>query len=188
MVRDGTIGRILMARRRHTLATHTWPGFENSWHVSPRHNRDIWADDSSHAIDWMYWTLGMPCSVTAELGSLLNPKIPNDNGVAIFRYADGKIAEVCCSFTCVAGENTTEIVGDKGVIVQNYGDAPTRTSPGGKGPWGSSGTWSRLKSGRAAATTARPTTAIASPDWPARWRSSFGAALPSRQRPRGVTC
>ncbi len=136
MVRDGTIGRILMARRRHTLATHTWPGFENSWHVSPRHNRDIWADDSSHAIDWMYWTLGMPCSVTAELGSLLNPKIPNDNGVAIFRYADGKIAEVCCSFTCVAGENTTEIVGDKGVIVQNYGDAPSANVPRGQGAVG----------------------------------------------------
>ena len=29
---------------------------------------------------------------------------------------------------CAAGENTTEIVGAKGVLVQNYGDAPSSTT------------------------------------------------------------
>jgi len=129
LINDGTIGKVLMVRRRHGLSTHTWAGFENSWHVSPKHNRDIWADDSSHPIDWMYWMFGMPVTVTAELASLVNPKIPNDNGIAIFRYGDGKIAEICCSFTCLAGENTVEIIGDKGVIIQNYGDAPSANVP-----------------------------------------------------------
>jgi len=31
----------------------------------------------------------------------VTPKIPHDNGIAIFRYRDGTIAEVVCSFTCV---------------------------------------------------------------------------------------
>ncbi len=130
LVDSGTLGRICMVRRRHGLATHTWgAGFETSWHVNPQANRDIWADDSSHPIDWVYWMLGQPISVTAELGSLLNPKIPNDNGIAVFRYAGGPLAEVGCSFTCLAGENTTEIVGEKGVIIQNFGDAPSSNNP-----------------------------------------------------------
>ncbi|MCE5279855.1 MAG: Gfo/Idh/MocA family oxidoreductase [Planctomycetaceae bacterium] len=129
MVDSGVLGRICMVRRRHGLATHTWGGFENSWHADPAANRDIWADDSSHAIDFIYWLLGMPASVTAELATLINPKVPNDNGIAVFRYAGGPLAEVGCSFTCVAGENTTEIVGEKGVIVQNFGDGPSANNP-----------------------------------------------------------
>jgi predicted dehydrogenase len=116
LVHSGSLGKVFMVRRRHGLSTHTWSGFENSWHAS-------------HPIDWVYWMLGMPASVTAEMGSLLNPKIPNDNGIAIFRYADGAFAEVCCSFTCLAGENTTEIIAEKGVIIQNYGDAASASAP-----------------------------------------------------------
>ena len=39
------------------------------------------------------------------------------------------MAEVCCSFTALAGENTTEIVAEKGVVMQNYGDAPSAAAP-----------------------------------------------------------
>ena len=129
LVTSGTVGRVFMVRRRHGLATHTWPGFEESWHVDPKYNRDIWADDASHPIDFIYWLLGRPASVTAEMGTLHNPRVPNDSGIAVFRYKDGTFAEVSCSFTCVAGENTTEIIGEKGVIIQNYGDAPSANVP-----------------------------------------------------------
>lgn len=129
LIDGGVLGRLFMVRRRHGLATHTWDWLENSWHVDPAMNRDIWADDASHAIDFIYWLLGMPASVTAELGSLCNPRIPNDNGVAVFRYPDGTFAEVCCSFTCLAGENTTEIIAANGVVIQNYGDAPSCAAP-----------------------------------------------------------
>jgi len=129
IVESGVLGRLFMVRRRHGLSTHTWAGFDRSWHVDPALNRDIWADDAAHPIDFVYWLLGMPASVTAELGSLLNPRIPKDNGIAVFRYADGTFAEVVCSFTCVAGENTTEIVGEKGTVIQNYGDVPSANVP-----------------------------------------------------------
>lgn len=125
----GTLGRIFMVRRRHGLSTHLWAGFDEAWHVKPEFNLDIWADDAAHPADFVYWLLGMPESVTAEIGSFLNPKIPADNGIAIFRFPGGPIAEIGCSFTCVAGENTTEIVGEKGTIVQNYGDGPGTSVP-----------------------------------------------------------
>jgi predicted dehydrogenase len=129
LLASGQFGRVFMVRRRHGLSTHLWEGFENTWHVDPAANRDIWADDAAHAIDFVFWLLGMPASVTAELGSLLNPKVPNDNGIAVFRYADGTFAEVVCSFTCAAAENTTEIVCENGSIIQNYGDAPSANVP-----------------------------------------------------------
>lgn len=122
---DGAIGRVFMVRRRHGLSTHVWPGFEKTWHVDRRLNRGMWADDASHAIDFVLWLLGVPRSVTAQIDTLRSEKVPDDNGIAIFRYADGAFAEVVSSFVCLAGENTTEIVGEDGVIIQNYGDGPS---------------------------------------------------------------
>jgi len=134
LVKSGRLGRIFMVRRRHGLTTHRMKGFDESWHVDPRLNRDIFADDAAHAADFIYWMLGMPASVTAELGSLLNPRVPNDNVIAIFRYADGTFAEIVCPFACVTHENTTEVVAEKGTIIQNYGDGPSSGArPEGKG-------------------------------------------------------
>jgi predicted dehydrogenase len=134
MVRDGAIGRVYMVRRRHGLSTHVWPGFEDTWHVKPELNRGMWADDAAHPIDFLLWLLGEPESVVAEIATLRSARVPDDHGVAIFRYADdspaaGVFAEVACSFTCLAGENTTEIVGEDGVIIQNFGDGPSCQVP-----------------------------------------------------------
>jgi predicted dehydrogenase len=129
LVDSGALGRVFMVRRRHCLSTQLWPDFEKSWHVQPALNRDIFADDASHAVDFVYWLMGMPASVTAELGTLLNPAIRNDHGIAVFRYADGAFAEVSCSFVAFGGENTLEIHGEKGVIIGNYGDAPSSALP-----------------------------------------------------------
>mgnify|MGYP005838097239 CR=1 FL=1 len=129
LVGSGVLGKLFMVRRRHGLPTHRWPNFDTLWHVKPEMNRDIWADDAAHAIDFIYWLLGEPESVTAEIDSLLNPKVLMDNGIAIYRYPGGPIAEVVCSFTCLAGENTTEIVGERGVVIQNYGDVPSCNVP-----------------------------------------------------------
>ena len=129
LILEGTLGRTLMVRRRHGLNTHQWDGFENSWHVKPEMNRGMWADDAAHAVDFIYWLLGWPRSVYAEIDTLLNSKVPDDNGIAVFRCADGAFAEVVSSFTCMAGENTTEIVGEKGCVIQNYGDVPSCNIP-----------------------------------------------------------
>lgn len=129
MIKEGLLGRVYMIRRRHGLSTHVWPGFENSWHVKPEMNRGMWADDASHAIDFLLWLRGRPESVMAEIATLRDPRVPDDHGIAVFRYPDGTFAEVASSFVCLAGENTTEIVGEDGVIIQNYGDGPSCQLP-----------------------------------------------------------
>jgi predicted dehydrogenase len=125
LIESRALGKILMVRRRHGLGVHLVDGFAKTWHNNPALNRDIWADDAAHAIDFIHWLLGVPETVTAEIETLLNPTLPNDNGIAIFRYPGGPLAEVVCSFTCAAHENTTEVVGENGTIIQNYGDAPS---------------------------------------------------------------
>lgn len=129
LLESGQFGRLYMLRRRHTLNCQLWPDFDKSWHVQPELNRDLFADDAAHPIDFIYWLRGMPVSVTAELGTLRDPAIVNDNGIVLFRYADGSFAEVSVTFVAVAGELVTEVVCEKGTIVHNYGDVPSTNLP-----------------------------------------------------------
>ncbi len=125
LIADGVLGRKYQIRRGHCLGMLLNPAFESSWHVDPEYNRDIFADDAAHAIDFIYWLLGMPQTVTARMTTAHKVTMPNDHGVALLEYPHGLLAEVSSSFAAIAGENTTEIVGEKGVLVQNYGDAPS---------------------------------------------------------------
>lgn len=129
MLHSGQFGKIYSVRRRHGLACHLTADFAHSWHVDAALNRDIWADDAAHPIDFMHWILGTPESVTAEMVTAANDWMPNDNGVALFRYTQGLLAEVFCSFTCVASENTTEIYAEHGAIIQSFGDNPSMFAP-----------------------------------------------------------
>ncbi len=129
LLETGKLGKVFMVRRRHGLSTHLWPTFTQLWHTRPELNRDIWADDAAHAIDFILWLLGEPETVTAEIMSLHDPRVPMDNGVALFRYPGGPLAEVSCSFVCPAMENTVEVITEKGCIVQNYGDVPSCNVP-----------------------------------------------------------
>ncbi len=129
LLESGEFGRVFMIRRRHGLPTQLMPDFDKLWHVKPELNRDIFADDAAHPIDFIYWLLGMPASVTAEMGTLLNPSIPNDSAIVVFRYPDGAFAEASCSFVALAGENVLEILCENGVIIGNYGDVPSCSLP-----------------------------------------------------------
>ena len=129
MIQEKTLGKTCLYRRRHCLSTHKWVGFENTWHVNPAMNRDIFADDSAHPINMMLWIFGMPETVSCEMSTMVNPKVPNDNAVALFKYADGLIAEISCSFTCCATEITTEVYCEDGAIQQYFGDAPATKLP-----------------------------------------------------------
>ena len=129
IIKNGELGKTCLFRRRHGLATHTWAGFENTWHVNPQMNRDIFADDSAHPINLMLWMFGMPESVMCEMSTMVNPKIPNDNAVCLFKYANGLICEISLSFTTSATEITTEIYLENGSVQQYFGDAPATRMP-----------------------------------------------------------
>jgi len=65
------------------------------------------------------------------MSSMINPLVPNDTGIALFKYKDGMIADISCQFTTVAAEIGTEVYGDKGSIQQYYDDGPSTKLPHG---------------------------------------------------------
>jgi predicted dehydrogenase len=86
-------------------------------------------DDATHAADWFYWLLGEPTSVTAEIDNFVTNVSPDDNGVALYRFPNGPLGILLNSSTTIAGVNTTEIYGDEGTIIQDYGDGPSTAPP-----------------------------------------------------------
>jgi len=133
IIDEGTLGKVGVLRRRHCINALFSEGFVKGewtkWHITAENNMGMFMDDASHAADFIYWMLGMPVSVVAEIDNVLTDVAPDDNGVAIYRFDNGAMAILFNSSTTWAGENTTEIYGDKGVVIQNYGDAPSCNLP-----------------------------------------------------------
>jgi predicted dehydrogenase len=129
LIEEGAVGRVGMIRRRHCIPVLFSKAFvegPSKWHISAEANKGMFFDDATHALDWLYWTTGRrPVSVVAEIDNVLTDVAPDDTGAAIFRFDDGLFATIMNTSVTLAGENTTEIYGDRGVIVQNYGDSPS---------------------------------------------------------------
>jgi predicted dehydrogenase len=132
LIDQGTVGNIAVVRRRHCIPVLLNPSFFEGlsrWHVDADANVGMFFDDATHAADWFLWTFGMPVSVIAEIDNVVTDVAPDDNGVAIYRFPSGIMGTLFNGSTTVAGVNTTEIYGDEGTIVQDYGDAPSTSAP-----------------------------------------------------------
>jgi len=132
LVSQGAVGRVAVVRRRHCIPVLLNPGFVNGltrWHIDPVANVGMFFDDATHAADWFYWMLGAPASVMAEIGNIVTDVAPDDNGVAIYRFGKGEMGILLNSSTTLAGVNTTEIYGDEGTLIQDYGDSPSTSAP-----------------------------------------------------------
>ena len=128
---EGTVGNVAIVRRRHAIGALLQPGFAQpgNWHIDPVQNMGMFMDDASHAADWFLWMLGRPRSVIAEIDNVVTNTAPDDNGVAVYRFGQGEMGILLNSSTMLAAEATTEIYGDAGTIVQNYGDQPSSFLP-----------------------------------------------------------
>lgn len=132
LIDTGALGKIGILRRRHCLGLLFNQAFVNGpsrWHIDPEANMGMWMDDASHAADFLLWMLGEPVSVIAEIDNVLTNVAPDDTGVAIYRFAGGEVGILFNSSVVHAAENTTEIYGDRGVVLQNYGDVPSLAIP-----------------------------------------------------------
>lgn len=132
LIDSGTLGKIGVLRRRHCINALFSEGFvkgPSRWHIDPVKNMGMFMDDASHATDFIHWMLGHPTSVIAEIDNILTNVAPDDTGVAVYRFPGGAMAILLNSSVTLAGENTTEIYGDQGVVIQNYGDAPSCNIP-----------------------------------------------------------
>ncbi|HEO70375.1 MAG TPA: Gfo/Idh/MocA family oxidoreductase [Candidatus Hydrogenedentes bacterium] len=131
-VQSGAVGKVGVVRRRHCIGVLFMESFVNGpthWHVEAEKNMGMFMDDATHPADWFHWMLGKPVSVIAEIDNVLTNVAPDDNGVAVYRFANGEMGILFNSSTVSAGENTTEIYGDKGCIIQDYGDGPSCAVP-----------------------------------------------------------
>jgi predicted dehydrogenase len=123
LVHAGAIGRVGWARRRHCIPALFDQAFLSGplrWHADPALNRGMFFDDAVHATDFLRWVFGEPESVVAEIAARLAPV--EDTGLAIYRFRSGVLAELANSATTLVGENTCEVYGDEGVIIQNHDD------------------------------------------------------------------
>ena len=127
LVAEKAVGNLAVVRRRHAINALLNPQWAvaGNWHIDPIQNMGMFMDDASHAADWFYWLLGRPVSVMAEIDNVVTSIAPDDNGVAIYRFDKGAMGILLNSSTQLAAEATTEIYGDAGTIVQNYGDLPS---------------------------------------------------------------
>jgi len=133
---DQAVGNVSIVRRRHAinvLLNTSWATPDN-WHLDPVQNMGMFMDDASHATDWFYWMLGRPLSVMAEIDNIVTDVAPDDNGVAIYRFAGGIMGILLNSSTQLAAQSTSEIYGDNGTILQDYGDAPSSHLPAKESP------------------------------------------------------
>jgi predicted dehydrogenase len=132
LLEAGAVGKVALVRRRHSIGVLLDPGFVNGpsrWHMDPIANVGMFFDDATHAADWFYWMLGRPRSVMAEIDNVVTNVAPDDNGVAIYRFAHGEIGTLVNSSTTVAAVGTTEIYGDEGTIIHDYGDLVSTNVP-----------------------------------------------------------
>jgi predicted dehydrogenase len=132
LVDSGAVGRVGTIRRRHCINVLFSEGFVKGptrWHLDPGKNMGMFMDDAVHATDWFRWMLGDPVSVTAEIDNVLTDVAPDDTGVAVYRFANREMGILYNSSVTLAAESTTEIYGDRGVLLQNYGDGPSTAMP-----------------------------------------------------------
>jgi len=128
---EGAVGKVAIVRRRHAIPMLLRPDFARAgnWHLDAAQNMGMFMDDASHAADWLYWMLGAPVSVMAEIDNIVTDVAPDDNGVAVYRFPGRELGILLNSSTTLAAENTTEIYGDRGSIIQNHGDLPSANVP-----------------------------------------------------------
>lgn len=132
LVEEGVLGNIAVIRRRHCIPVLLNPTFVKGpsyWHMDPVANVGMFFDDATHAADWFYWTFGKPVSVMAEIDNIVTNIAPDDNGVALYRFENGMIGTLFNGSTTLFGVNTTEIYGDNGTLIQDYGDSPATSAP-----------------------------------------------------------
>lgn len=124
-VAEGALGRIGALRRRHCINFLFNPNVatgDTAWHIDPVANVGMFFDDATHAADFLYWLMGPPVSVIAEIDNVLTNVAPDDTEIAVYRWANGAMGALFNTSVTLAGENTCEIYGDEGVIIQNYDD------------------------------------------------------------------
>lgn len=152
-----TFGRVGLVRVRHGHYYGVDKAFAESWHADPqRSGGGALLDEGVHGADFLRWMFGEPESVRALSSSAMLGLDVEDLAIAIYRYANGMVAELTSSWSFVAAQDSIEIYGDKGSAVLGGVDLASkdfcsagwlRTYSGGERRWQQSDLVPRFKSG-----------------------------------------
>jgi predicted dehydrogenase len=111
---QGDFGRPIAGRCRYGICGR--PGYENEWRADPaRAAGGQFAEQGVHAIDLFRWFLGDLAEVSCmtSIGYFHQQKL-DDNGMALFRSADGALASLHSSLTHWKNLFSFEIMGEDG--------------------------------------------------------------------------
>lgn len=131
LVEAGEIGKIATARRRHSHAYSLLDPKVLEWMSDPvKGGGGAFMDEGAHVALWYLWMFGAPQSVIGVVTASVSKQRPGveDNGVLLYRYADGMIGVHQSSWTELASTSTIELLGDKGSVVASGTDITTSRS------------------------------------------------------------
>jgi len=117
LVDAGELGRILFARSRYGICGR--PGYENEWRADPeRAAGGQFMEQGIHVIDLYRWIVGEIREVTCMTGvQYFHEQQMDDNGMAVFRAANGALLSLHASFTNWKNTFHLEIYGSEGYVV-----------------------------------------------------------------------
>lgn len=133
LVAAGELGRIAIARRRHSHAfalTNRRLLDDMALTDAAKAGGGAFMDEGAHVALWFLWMFGAPVSVTGIVTTSLTTQQPGveDNGVLLYRYADGMIGIHQSSWTELASTSTIELSGDQAVLVATGTDISSSRS------------------------------------------------------------
>jgi predicted dehydrogenase len=122
LVTEGTLGPVLSIRARYGHGSR--PGCEQEWRADPAlAGGGELTDQGVHVADLIHWFAGMPARAFGYVQTAFWPIAPlEDNGFGLFRYGDGRVAQMHVSMTqwrnlfsfevfCAGGSVTVEGLG-----------------------------------------------------------------------------
>lgn len=114
----GELGKIYMARVRdgHPGPEVIMP-YMASWIFDKEKSGGGCVLDEIHDIDLLCWWLGNVDYVLAELGTFAKKTDVEDNAAVVLRFKSGVIASMEISWTQIAGSGSTELYGERGVVI-----------------------------------------------------------------------
>ncbi len=118
---EGKIGKPYMFRVRFAHAG-PWPGWaKTDWFYNPEvAGGGALLDMAVHAFDLVRYLIGDVTAVSAKAATLRKDIKLDDNIVALLEVGDSCMGYVDAGWTCPAGFNGVEIMGDNGFILVDY--------------------------------------------------------------------
>ena len=115
LVAEGAIGEPVMARCRYGHGGRQ--GWEREWFTQPAlSGGGTFLDNGVHALDLFRWFLGDFSEATGMVGALAWPIAAEDNGIGVFRTADGRLATLHSSWTQWDPLFSFEVFGREGFV------------------------------------------------------------------------